>query len=185
MKQDIGSKLALYPMPIALVGAMNGGKPTWTTVAHMGIIGHDRVLVSLADAHFINGVIKQTNHLSINLVSEQLLPEVDVAGSASGAKTDKSDLLAYTVAGNGTPLAADAPLSMACSVEDVYYTHGFESFICSIDATYVEERHLDEKGRIDYGTLKPVLFDFPNYEYLRTGDVIGKCLSFKKGAETE
>lgn len=166
-------------MPVALIGAMNGGKPTWTTVAHMGIIGHDRVLVSLADAHFINGRIRETNCLSINLFSEALLPEVDRAGSTTGAKESKADLLTYTIAGNGAPIAADAPLSMACSVEDVYYTPGFESFICRIDTTYVEERHLDERGKIDYGTLMPVLFDFPGYEYLRCGDVIGKCLSFK------
>ena len=46
MKKNIGSQLALYPTPVTLIGAMNGDKPTWTLVAHVGIIGHDRVLVS-------------------------------------------------------------------------------------------------------------------------------------------
>lgn len=78
MKKNIGSQLALYPMPATVIGALNGDKPTWTLVAHVGIIGHDRVLVSL-------------------------------------------------------------------------------------------------------NTLKPVLFEFPTYEYLKTGDVIGKCLSLKNG----
>ena len=32
MKKNIGSKLALYPMPIMVIGAMNGDKPTWTLV---------------------------------------------------------------------------------------------------------------------------------------------------------
>ena len=49
MKKNIGSHLALYPMPVTVIGAMNGDKPTWTLVAHVGIIGHDRLLVSLAD----------------------------------------------------------------------------------------------------------------------------------------
>lgn len=48
-----------------------------------------------------------------------------------------------------------------------------------IDSTYVEEKHLNEAGKIDYYTLKPVLFEFPTYEYLKTGDVIGNGLSFK------
>ena len=48
MKKNIGSKLALYPMPITVIGAMNGDMPTWALVGHLGIIGHDRVLVSLA-----------------------------------------------------------------------------------------------------------------------------------------
>lgn len=59
MKKNIGSQLALYPTPVTVIGAMNGDKPTWTLVAHVGIIGHDRVLVSLAESHFINNVISQ------------------------------------------------------------------------------------------------------------------------------
>ena len=69
---------------------------------------------------------------------------------------------------------------MECSVVDVYNTPGFESFICSIDNTYVEEEHLNETGKVNYRTLRPVLFEFPTYEYLKTGDIIGKCLSFKQ-----
>ena len=180
MKKNIDSKLALYPMLVALIGAMNEDKPTWTLVAHMGIIGHDRVLVSLASAHFINGLIKKNGKLSINLVSEEMLPKADVAGSVSGNQTDKSALFDWEVEGAGAPILSDSPLSMECTVEDIYNTPNFESFICSVDATYVEERHCGADGKINYQTLKPVLFDFPNYEYLRTGDVVGKCLTFRK-----
>lgn len=180
MKKNIGSQLALYPMPVTVIGAMNGEKPTWTLVAHVGIIGHDHVLVSLASAHFINGCIKKNQKLSINIVDETMLPQVDVAGSVTGAKEDKSKLFAYELGENGAPVIRDAPLTMECTVTDVYNTNGFESFICTIDATYVDEKHLNEQGKINYHTLKPVLFEMPTYEYLKTGDVAGKCLSFKK-----
>lgn len=180
MKKNLGSVLALYPMPVTVIGAMNGEKPTWTLVAHVGIIGHDHVLVSLASAHFINGVIKQNQKLSINIVDEAMLSEADIAGSVSGAKSDKSGLFEYEPGGNGTPIIKKAPLALECTVTDIYNTQGFESFICTIDSTYVEEEHLNEAGKINYGTLKPVLFEFPTYEYLRTGEVIGKCLSFRK-----
>ena len=81
---------------------------------------------------------------------------------------------------SGTPVISDSPLTLECSVVDVYETPNFESFICAIDNTYVAEEHLDADGKIDYNTLKPVLFEFPTYQYLKTGDVIGKCLSFKE-----
>ena len=183
MKKNIGSQLALYPMPVTVVGAMNGENPTWTLVAHVGIIGHDRVLVSLAVPHFINGIIKQTRKLSINVVDEGILPEADYAGSVSGGKTDKSELFAYGLGDAGAPVITKAPLSLECSVEDIYNTPGFESFICTIDNTYVEEEHLNADGKVNYHTLKPVLFEFPTYEYLKTGDVLGKCLSFKEKTE--
>lgn len=179
MKKNIGSLLALYPIPVTVIGAINGGKPTWTLVAHVGIIGHDRILVSLAKPHFINGIIKAQKKLSINLVNEEMLAEVDVAGSVSGAKEDKSVLFDYSMGKMGTPIIDKAPVTMECTVVDVYETEGFECFICIIDNTYVEEEHLNETGKIDYNTLNPVLFEFPTYQYLRTGDVIGECLSFK------
>ena len=65
--------LALYFTPVKVIGAMNKNVPTWTLVAHVGIICHDRVLVSLAAPHFINGCIKETKRLSINLVDEAML----------------------------------------------------------------------------------------------------------------
>lgn len=179
MKKNIGSKLALYPMPITVVGAMNGDKPTWTLVGHLGIIGHDRVLVSLAVPHFINGKIKEAKKLSINIVDEGILPQADFVGSVSGNKTDKSDVFSYEVGDAGAPIITDAPLTLECSVVDIYETPNFESFICTIDNTYVAEEHLDANGKINYNTLKPVLFEFPTYHYLKTGDVLCKCLSLK------
>ena len=186
MKKNIGSALALYPTPTVVVGAMNGEKPTWTLVAHVGIIGHDRILIECqASAHYINQFIKEGRRaVSVNIVDEGMLPETDFVGSVSGAKVDKSKVFEYELgeAEYAGHLQGSAE-TMECSVVDVYNTQGFESFICSIDNTYVEEEHLNEAGKINYNTLKPVLFEFPTYEYLKTGDVIGKCLSFKKAPQ--
>lgn len=183
MKKSIETKLALYPMPVTVIGTMNGDKPTWTLVAHIGIIGHDRILVSLAEPHFINHLIKENGKLSVNLATEEMLPQVDIAGSVSGAKGDKSALFEYELGENGTPIIKAANLALECTVADIYKTPNFESFICTIDNTYAEESCLNEHGKPDYTAVKPVLFEFPNYQYLRTGDVIGKCLSFKKKGE--
>lgn len=183
MKKNIGSALALYPTPTIVVGAMNAEKPNWTLVAHVGIIGHDRILISLASAHYINQFIKASGKLSVNIVDEGMLAEADYVGSLSGAKADKSKVFEYELGEAGTPIICKAPLTMECTVVDIYNTLGFESFICSIDNTYVEEKYLNDAGKINYNTLKPVLFEFPTYEYLKTGDVIGKCLSFKKNPQ--
>lgn len=176
MKKNIGSKLALYPTPLVVVGTMVNGKPNWTLVGHLGIIGHDRVMVSMASAHYSNRGIRESKTLSINIVDEALLPRADRTGCVSGEKEDKSGLFAYHIAEGGVPIIDDAPVCMACTVEDVYQTEGFESFICKIAATYAEEAVLDEKGRLDYGKLKPVLFEMPTYQYLKTGEVLGDCM---------
>ena len=180
MKKNIGNALALYPTPLVVVGAMVNGKPNWLLVGHLGIIGHDHVMVSLASAHYTNQGIKEDRKLSINIVDEALLTKADRSGCVSGSKADKSELFEYVIDEAGVPMIAQAPVTMVCSVEDIYETKGFESFICTIDATYAEETVLDEAGKLDYRALKPVLFEMPTYEYLRTGDVIGRCMSFGK-----
>lgn len=136
MKKNIGSQLALYPTPVTVIGAMNEEKPTWTLVAHVGIIGHDHVLVSIAAPHYINGIIKRNQKLSINIVNEGILSQADYSGSAIGAKEDKSELFDYEVGNAGTPMIRKLPLVMECAVDDVYHTPNFESFICTIDSTY-------------------------------------------------
>lgn len=65
MKKNIGTALSLYPTPTVVIGTMVNGKPTWTLVAHIGIMGHDHVTVSLAQAHYINQGLKAAIHFPL------------------------------------------------------------------------------------------------------------------------
>lgn len=177
MKKDIGKVLGLYPTPLVVVGAMVEGKANWVLVGHLGIIGHDHLMISLAGPHYTNRGIKENKVLSINIVDEAMLKKADYVGCVSGSKTDKSEVFAYHIGENGAPVIEESPLSMECSVEDIYETKGFESFIVTVDHTYAEEAVLNEAGKIDYSKLKPVLFEMPTYSYLKTGEVIGRCMT--------
>ena len=53
-KKNLGNLLALYPKPITVVGAEVEGKVNWLVVGHTGVIGHDRVLVSMSKRHYTN-----------------------------------------------------------------------------------------------------------------------------------
>ena len=180
MQKNIGSKLALYPMPLLVIGTMVDGKVNWLLARHSGIIGHDRVMVSLAKLHYTNKGIKDTKILSINLVNEEMLKKADYVGSVSGSKIDKSDVFEYHIGDSGAPIINNAPVVMECRVENNYETDTFDNFIMTIDNTYVQEENLDEQGKVDYTKFSPVLFEFPKYTYLRTGDTIGNCLRLDK-----
>lgn len=179
-KKNIGGRLALYPMPVTVVGAEVDGKINWLIVAHVGIIGHDRILISMSNRHYTNRGIIESKKLSVNLVDRAMLPKADYVGSVSGATTDKSHVFAYHYGANGSPVIDASPLTMECEVVDIYKSEGFDNFICSVVNTYADENILDSVGNLDYGKLKPVLFEFPTYSYLATGEVIGKCLKLDK-----
>ncbi len=179
-KKNIGSLLALYPKPMTVIGAEVEGKVNWLVVGHTGIIGHDRILVSMSKQHYTNQGIKKLKKFSINLVSREMLPKADYVGSVSGASVDKSDVFAYHTGENGTPVIDVSPLTMECNVVDTYKTDGFDNFICAVVNTYAAPDVLDSNGKLDYTRLKPVLFEFQTYSYLATGEVIGKCLNLDK-----
>ena len=176
-KKNLGKLLALYPKPMTVVGTKVEGKVNWLVVGHTGVIGHDRVLVSMSKQHYSNQGIKQSKKLSINLVSREMLPKADYVGSVSGETVNKSSVFAYHIGENGTPVIDVSPLTMECNVVDIYETEGFDNFICTVVNTYATPDVLDHNGKLDYTRLKPVLFEFPTYSYLATGEVIGKCLN--------
>lgn len=179
-KKNIGNVLALYPKPMTVVGAEVEGKVNWLVVGHTGIIGHDRVLVSMSKSHYTNQGIRKSKKLSINLVSREMLPQADYVGSVSGASVNKSGVFKYHWGENGTPVIDASPLTMECNVEDIFETEGFDNFICSIANTYAAPEVLDSDGKLDYTQLKPVLFEFPTYSYIATGEIIGKCRNLDK-----
>lgn len=175
-KTNIGSKLALYPMPVTVIGTMDGDKPEWLQVDHVGIIGHNRILVSMFGKHHTNPAIKASKKLSINLVDRNLLSKADYVGSVSGEKVDKSEVFEYYLGEGGTPVIEESPLTMECEVVEMFEMEGFDNFICSISNTHVAKTALDEKGSIDYAKLNLVLFEMPTYSYLEMGPIIGKCM---------
>lgn len=185
MKNNLGSVLALYPTPVVVVGTMNGKKPNWTLVAHVGIIGHDRLMISVMKEHFCSHLIDSKKKLSLNIVTKDWLELADYVGCNSGAKVDKSGLFLWQLGPNGTPVIETAKLALECQLEDVYDHPVFNNYILSIKATLAEEDILDEKGKIDYNILKPVLFEFPTYSYLQTGEILGKCRQMHEAGADE
>jgi len=174
-KKNIGAALALYPSPVIVVGAMVNGKPTWTLVAHAGTVAHSHLMISLVQAHYINKGIKENKVLSVNVVDESWLKEADRMGIVSGNKVDKSDAFSYTIGENGAPMIDNAKISIECEIDGNYELENFDNFICKILATYADEDILNEKGKINYHIFKPVLFEFPTYEYFVTGEKVGDC----------
>lgn len=179
MKKNIGNKFAFYPTPVMVIGAFIGEKPDFTLVAHFGILSHDIAMISLNKAHYINQGINKNKALSVNIVDESWLKKAALAGSVSGRDTDKSALFEYSSGETNVPIINDAKLSMECVVEDVYKIGAFENFVVRVVNTFAEESILTKEGdKPDYNKFKPVLFEMPDYTFLKTGETLGKCKSF-------
>ena len=74
MKHNIGQKLALYPTPATVVGTVGeGGKINRLLVAHVGIVSHSKMLLSIHSSHHSIKAIDESKRLSVNIIDEALL----------------------------------------------------------------------------------------------------------------
>ncbi len=182
MQKNIGGVMGLYPTPVTVVGTVVDGRVNWLAVAHVGVVEHKHLLISIDKAHeFSMKGIEANKTVSVNLVNQGILVAADYCGIAKGATTDKSQVFAhhFDVVPNA-PIIDAAPLSMACEIIDQVDVGNFTNYILKPVATYVQEEYLTEKGKVDYAKMSPVLFEFQTGTYLATGPVVGKCWTIGK-----
>ena len=155
---------------------MVGDKPNWFEVAWCGIGDADVITISVTPTHETCKGINENKVLSISLTDENILQRVDYVGIVSGKKVDKSQVFPWSKGELGAPVPEEAPVTMECELIDAYAQHGMHLLICKVKNTYVNDELLDEKQKVDYGKLKPILFE-PRFQYLRTGDVVGPAIA--------
>jgi flavin reductase (DIM6/NTAB) family NADH-FMN oxidoreductase RutF len=173
-KKNIGNHSPLYPTPTTVVGTKVNGKINWLAIAHIGNIGFDCLLLSMHKSHHSNQGIKKNETLSVNMVSESMMIPADYVGMKSGKDVDKSYVFEYF---NGeienAPMIKSSPITMECSVIDIYETEHHDNFIVKIENSYVSESVLDENEKIDFNLVKPLLFEMPNKGYYKVGSRVG------------
>ena len=183
MQKDIGGVMGLYPMPVTLVGVVSEGRVNFLPIAHVGVVEHGHLLVSIDKNHtFSDAGIKEHKELSVSLVSRDMMEAADYCGIVKGAKTDKSGVFRYHFTDDVkfAPVLDDAPVSMACRVVGEVEVGNFTNYILEPVHTLVQEECLNGRGKIDYEKVNPILFEFQSAQYLSIGSVIGKCWSVGK-----
>ena len=182
MQKDLGPVMALYPTPVTLVGTVSEGTVNWLPIAHVGVVEHGHLLISMDKAHTLSdAAILKNGTVSVSLVRREMLPAVDYCGILKGEKTSKADVFPYHFDEvTEAPIPDEAPLCMTCRVVKTMEVGNFRNYVLKPVHTYVQEEYINDKGRVDYEKMQPMLFEFQNAQYLATGNVVGKCWSIGK-----
>ena len=178
MQKDIGAVMGLYPTPVTVCGTvLADGRVNFLTIAHVGVVEHGHLLVSIDAAHELSdAAIAANGTVSVSLVSRDMMEAADWCGIAKAAKTDKSGAFAHHFDDvEGVPVVEEAPLCMTCRVVDMLAVGNFHNYVLEPVHTYVQEDYLTEKGKIDFAKMSPLLFEFSSAQYLGCGDVVGQC----------
>lgn len=180
IQKNIGSVFALYPSLAAVLGTKDeNDKVNFMLVAHVGVMSHKLLSLSLHKTKTLENILA-TGKASINLVNEQMLERADYCGTCSGNKVDKSQVFEWHEGENGMPIINESDLVMEVEMLDDYKIDNFDNIVCKVNATYVNDSMIDEKGKPDWSKVKPVLFEMPSYKYIATGDILGDCVKMGK-----
>jgi flavin reductase (DIM6/NTAB) family NADH-FMN oxidoreductase RutF len=179
--KNVGSVVGLYPTPDTVVGTVQNGRVNWMNVAHVGVWGFDRMMLSIGKPHYTAKALHVGANLSVNLVDEAMLVKADYVGIVSGETADKSEVFPiFRGQLPDAPLIENAPVAMECVIEEIHETKTHLNCIVRPVNTYVREDALSENGKIDFEKIHPILFEMQQARYLRSGDAAGRCWNMGK-----
>ncbi len=180
MKRELGPRNCLYPLPTTLVGALVGGKPNYTTIAHVGIMDPGSVSLGMNKVHCTNAGIKEHGTFSVNIPDEALVVRADHCGLVSGKDQDKSGLFKTFYGKLKTaPMIEECPVNMECRLLQTVDFPRHDIFIGEVVNTYCDEKVLSD-GILDFGKMRPLLFTMGDRGYWSMGKRVAEAWSAGK-----
>ena len=167
----------LYPVPAVMVScARPSEKPNIITVAWAGTICSSPAMVSISvrPERYSYDIIRETGEFVINLTTEKLVRATDYCGVRSGREVDKFQEMHLT-AGKASqvavPIIEESPVNIECRVREVLPLGTHHMFVSEVVAVDVDDRYLDEKGKLELN--KAGLMVYSHGEYYALGKKLG------------
>jgi flavin reductase (DIM6/NTAB) family NADH-FMN oxidoreductase RutF len=169
--------VALRPVPVVLVSCGHGEQANIIAIAWTGILCSNppQVGIGVRPSRHSHGLIQETGEFVVNVPGERLIDEVEYCGHVSGREVDKFATRGLTpVPGSAvqTPIIAECPINIECQVSHTLSLGSHDLFVGQVVAVQFSQEVLDERGRVDNGKLKPILFT--GEEYWGLGSLLGR-----------
>ena len=177
-RQNWRASNMLYPVPAVLVGCRDGeGRDNLMTAAWAGTICSDPVMVSVSirKERYSHDIIENTGEFTISLTTKSLARAADFCGVRSGRDIDKFKEMKLTRLESvqiRAPGVAESPVVLECRVKQILRLGSHDMFIAEVVNVSVDERFLDEKGRLELE--KADLIAYSHGEYFALGKKIGR-----------
>ncbi len=164
------------PVPPVMVSCGTMEQSNIITVAWTGITNTvpPKTYISVRPQRHSYNIIKESGEFVINLATADMVKKVDYCGVYTGAKVDKFSKCGFGKEAAGEvscPIISESPLSLECRVTDIIELGSHHMFLADIVATNVDEKLLDESGKLHFE--RAGLLAFAHGEYFEIGKKIG------------
>jgi flavin reductase (DIM6/NTAB) family NADH-FMN oxidoreductase RutF len=162
VKKILEPTMVLYPVPVVLVSA---GVEQVNVMACHRISSCSteppRLAISVRPGRFTHRLIEEGGEFVVSIPAPEQALLADYLGVVSGREEDKletADLRLSPALYIRTPLLADFPVNIECTVEQTVDLDSHTLFIGLVRAVHVEEDLLDERGDIDVAKAQGVAY---------------------------
>ena len=173
------------PVPAVMVTCGDEEKTNIITIAWTGTCCSKPPMtyISVKPERYSYHILKERMEFCINFASTDMVKAVDYCGIYTGAKVDKFAKCGLTKGKPSvisTPLIEECPLVLECKVRQIIPLGSHDMFIAEIVAVDLEDRLLDESGKLHIE--KADLIAFSHGDYCRIGRKLEGfgCSSVKK-----
>lgn len=184
MRKNFGAKPFLYPMPVLIIGTYGeDGTPDAMNAAWGCIADFKQVAIYLSAEHKTVKNILAKGAFTVSMADADHVVEADYVGIVSGNdvpdKVAKAGLSVTKSEFVDAPLFDEFPMALECKM--VSFDEESELMLGEIVNVSIDERVLDNDGKISLAKLNPITYDSANHTYLKLGEKVGNA--FKDGAK--
>ncbi|MCX7904275.1 MAG: flavin reductase family protein [Caloramator sp.] len=167
----------LYPVPAALITSKYMDKENIITISWIGTICSEPPMLSISvrPERYSYELIKNSGEFVVNIPNRDLAYATDFCGVRSGRDIDKFEFLNLTKEKASVVSASiikECPLALECKVRQIIELGTHHMFIAQVVAVNVEEKLIDETGKLHLEKAKLLMYN--HGKYCVTGEHIGK-----------
>ena len=183
MRKDLKIVPAIFPMPVVLIATYNeDGSVDVMNAAWCTAFDFTQVKLNISDTHKTTENILRDKVFTIALADAKHVAEADYVGMVSAKKVKDKFLKTGLKASKGkvvnAPVLDDFGVIMECELVECDKEYGV---IGEIKRLAVDDKYLDENGKVDISKLEIISYDPFNHGYYVIGQKVGQAFSdFKK-----
>ena len=172
MRKDLGKKTSFLPLPVLIIGTYDkDGNANAMNAAWGGLTDYNQIYIALAKHKTTDNLVLK-KAFTVSFATKETVTISDYFGIASGNNEDKIKKAGVHVTKSKF---IDAPIIEECTVE----SYEDEILIGNVVNVSIDEKYLDENGKIDVDKMEIITFDMVSNTYRVLGDVVGNA--FKDG----
>ena len=177
MKENWKAGTMISPVPAVMVSCGDiDGEKNIITIAWTGTICSEPAMcyISVRPERHSYDMIRRSGEFVINLTTEALARATDWCGVRSGKDFDKFEycgLTAERCKNISAPAIQESPVNIECRVKQIIPLGSHDMFIADIVAVDVDEKLLDERGKLHLE--RAGLAAYAHGDYFELGKKIG------------